>query len=113
MRSLAVQVFKVFFICLALATFAPEAKAVTGFLKGEVNEGLSKICFYNVLGDTQTINLSSTTLCPLSYDFEQIPHVQPPPSDSGKTGFLQGEKQQGFSKICFYDVLGETYTINI
>jgi hypothetical protein len=34
-------------------------------------------------------------------------------SSGGKTGFLKGEREQGFSKICFYDVLGETYALNV
>lgn len=105
-----------FFLFALCAAFAPtESFAATGFLKGETSEGLTKVCFYDVLGETHTLNLPSTRLCPLSYQFDVMGRVpaQPPAGPSGKTGFLKGEQGQGLTKICYYDVLGETQMITI
>jgi hypothetical protein len=33
---------------------------------GEQVSGMNKICFYDCLGSTVAINISSTALCPLS-----------------------------------------------
>lgn len=44
------------------------AKSV-GFLSGERVSGLNKICFYNVVGSTHSINVSSATVCPLTAEF--------------------------------------------
>ena len=102
-------------IALALYVVIPSAEARTGFLVSERTQGLSKLCIYDVLGEVYTINVSAASLCPLSYKFATPPRR---PSMStrptgGRTGFLKGERTQGLSKICFYDVLGETYTINV
>lgn len=43
--------------------------ATMGFLKGERENGMNKICFYDVLGSTYTLNVKSYELCPLTYDF--------------------------------------------
>jgi len=101
---------------IVLLSLAPDtASAATGFLKGEREQGLSKICFYDVLGETHTINVSSVSLCPLSQNFDVMPKApaQREYGSGGKTGFLKGEREQGLSKICFYDVLGETYALNV
>ena len=42
----------------------------TGFLTLEQTSGLNKICYYNVLGSTKTLTVSSVSLCPVSYRFE-------------------------------------------
>jgi len=100
---------------LLLAAVSADAVAATGFLKGERNEGLSKICFYDVLGETHTINVSSVRLCPQTQNFDIMPKV-PAQSDygsGGKTGFLKGDHEQGLSKMCYYDVLGESYALTI
>lgn len=44
------------------------AFAATGFLKGEQTDGMNKICYYDVLGSTYTLNVKSTKLCPLTYN---------------------------------------------
>lgn len=41
----------------------------TGFLSHESENGFSKICYYDVLGDTKALNRSSTDICPLSHKF--------------------------------------------
>lgn len=92
-----------------------KAQAAVGFLQGERTEGMSKICFYDVLGETHTLNVSAVTLCPLSQNFDIMPDV---PAErgyysGGRTGYLQGERTQGLSKNCYYDVLGETHALTI
>ena len=42
--------------------------AVICFKSGEQVSGMNKICFYNCLGSTVAINVSSVALCPLSID---------------------------------------------
>jgi hypothetical protein len=114
MQNLVIRTVGVIFAMCVIGG-APDARAATGFFKGEADQGLSKVCFYDVLGETHTLNIPSTKLCPLSYQFEVIPRMpaQPPAGPSGKTGFLKGEQEQGLTKICYYDVLGETYMITI
>ena len=56
-------------IAIALLALSSAANATTGFLKGERTSGMNKICYYDVLGSTYTLNISSVELCPLSYDF--------------------------------------------
>jgi hypothetical protein len=58
--------FKVTIIILVFSTMS---NATTGFLVGDRLSGLNKICYYNVLGSTYTLNISSSQLCPLTYDF--------------------------------------------
>ena len=40
--------------------------AGTCFFKGEQISGLNKICFYDCVGSTVAINISATSICPLS-----------------------------------------------
>jgi len=60
------QTFKVIMILLS---FSIMANAATGFLKGERVSGMNKICYYDVLGSTYTLNIGMVELCSLSYDF--------------------------------------------
>ena len=39
---------------------------VTCFKSGEQTSGMNKICYYNCLGSTKAITISSTSLCPLT-----------------------------------------------
>ena len=39
----------------------------TGFYTGEAISGFNKICYYNRVGSTVTLNIPSTSLCPLTY----------------------------------------------
>lgn len=56
-------------LVLAGLFFSNVALATIGFLKSERTSGMNKICIYNVLGSTYTLNISSVELCPLTYDF--------------------------------------------
>lgn len=47
----------------------PRGFSNTGFFEYEVESGLSKICFYNVMGDLKALNANSTEICPTSHQF--------------------------------------------
>ncbi len=51
------------------AIFASSSFGAYGILIGEKISGTNKICYYNVLGSTYTLNVDLTDLCPVSYDF--------------------------------------------
>jgi hypothetical protein len=40
-----------------------------GFFKYEEDQGLAKICYYDVLGDTQAVTLNAVSICPSTYNF--------------------------------------------
>ena len=56
-------------VMMTLLVLSAVSNAATGFLSGERISGMNKICYYNVLGSTYTLNIGMTDLCPLSYDF--------------------------------------------
>jgi len=56
-------------VLILLFTLSSIANAATGFLTGERTSGMNKICYYDVLGSTYTLNIGAVDLCPLSYDF--------------------------------------------
>ena len=61
--------------------------------------------------DAQTLNDINNALNQSGYGNA---FTQPSSSyNSGPKGFLTGERTSGFNKICYYDKLGSTYTINI
>ena len=41
----------------------------TGFLKGEYQDGMTKICVYDVLGRKEELRINSVALCPLNHQF--------------------------------------------
>jgi len=114
---------------MSLSAASPAFATVTGFLSGEQESGFNKICMYDVLGETYTLNVSSVALCPLSHKFEtstsrrnsqinelneklEIKQRQPYRTRIAKTGFFVKEYSQGFNKVCVYDVLGDYHTFN-
>ena len=60
---------RIFQVLIVLVSLSIMANAATGFLKGERVSGMNKICYYDVLGSTYTLNIGMVELCPLSYDF--------------------------------------------
>ena len=42
--------------------------AVTCFKKGEQISGMNKICYYDCMGSTAAITISSVSLCPLTIE---------------------------------------------
>ncbi|CAA6806566.1 MAG: Unknown protein [uncultured Sulfurovum sp.] len=54
---------------IALATLVTTVYGAYGFLTGERISGMNKICYYDVLGSTKTLNVGISDLCPVSHDF--------------------------------------------
>jgi len=61
---------KIALIIFVLASLAYPAfvanSAVTCFKTGEQTSGMNKICYYNCMGSTAAITISSVSLCPLT-----------------------------------------------
>ena len=93
------------------------AQAATGFLIGEETSGMTKTCYYNVLGSTVAKTFSSVSLCPLSIQFNTPPAIsQPapaPPKSAYITAFKTGERKSGMTKICYYEFGSSQYTKTI
>ena len=60
---------KIYLTMVALAILATTAYGAYGILTGERTSGMNKICYYDVLGNTHTLNVKSYELCPLSHEF--------------------------------------------
>ena len=60
---------KVYTTMLIIATFITTAHGAYGFLTGESTSGMNKICYYDVLGSTHTLNVASYEVCPVSHEF--------------------------------------------
>lgn len=94
-----------------------KAQSTTGFKTGEQTTGMTKQCFYNVLGSVHTMTVASYELCPVTVQvaspvtrkvsIPSNPSAYPQPA---ATGFKKGEQTTGMTKQCFYDVLGSAYT---
>jgi hypothetical protein len=98
----------------------PAPPTTTGFKTGEQTTGMTKQCFYNALGNTHVLTVSSVTLCPLNVQVPMNPAAraarpaQPPapaPSTPATTiAFFTGEQTTGMTKQCFYEALGNVHT---
>lgn len=47
----------------------PPGGSITGFKVGEYQDGMTKVCVYNALGNLRAVRIGSADLCPLSYNF--------------------------------------------
>ncbi len=54
---------------LSIEDSAPGFGQGQGFLKGEYQDGMTKVCVYDVLGEKKAIRLPSTSLCSLDPTF--------------------------------------------
>lgn len=45
------------------------AGGMTGFLSGQYQDGMTKVCVYNVAGQTRAVRVSGYAVCPQSYQF--------------------------------------------
>lgn len=74
----------------------------TAFLKRDLGvQGLMRHCQYSN-GEVYTVN--AVDLCSQSVD-------GPTFSPNGKTGFLQREYEEGMTKVCVYEVLGDEHGV--
>lgn len=85
--------------CVSLPAFA-----MTYFLQADLGvRGLMRYCKYSN-GQTYTVN--STELCSMSIE-------DAAPGFGRGAGFLQGEYQDGMTKVCVYQVLGERRALRL
>ena len=47
----------------------PQSGQTLGFLSGESQDGMTKVCVYDVLGQRRAIRLNASALCPLNQKF--------------------------------------------
>ena len=103
--------------CICFIFAIQDAHSVTGFLAGEEDSGMNKICYYDTVSGKRTINVSSVSLCPLSYNFSDTSSSSSSNSSQRNnayvTGFLDGERVSGMNKICYYKTVSGQRTINI
>lgn len=94
-------------ICL-LASAAP-AFSLDFFLQADLGvRGIYHLCRYS---NGRVYSFNATDLCPLqvSDSGANSPSGSPPQ----KMGFKSGEYQDGMTKVCVYDVLGQKASIRI
>ncbi len=48
---------------------APTPSGIMGFKKGEYQDGMTKVCVYDVLGSERAVRVDSYELCPISPQF--------------------------------------------
>jgi hypothetical protein len=54
-------------ICqISIEDSAPGFGQGQGFLKGEYQDGMTKVCVYDVLGEQRAIRVNSISICPLN-----------------------------------------------
>jgi hypothetical protein len=57
-------------ICkISIEDSAPGFGRGQGFLKGEYQDGMTKVCIYDVLGETKSLRVGGTTICPAAPKF--------------------------------------------
>ncbi|GAD90221.1 hypothetical protein VHA01S_037_00090 [Vibrio halioticoli NBRC 102217] len=100
-------------LVMLFVLLSTNAQAATGFLKSKDTQAFTQVCYYDVLGDTHSLNIKSTDLCPLTYEFDTLPKLSKPAPSAKKTGFFKHDETSGFSRLCSYDVLGDTYVLTI
>ena len=54
---------------ISIEDSAPGFGRGQGFLQGEYQDGMTKVCIYDVLGERRALRLPSTSLCPLNPKF--------------------------------------------
>ena len=57
-------------ICqISVEDSAPGFGQGQGFLKGEYQDGMTKVCIYEVLGERKALRVNGTSICPLNPKF--------------------------------------------
>lgn len=54
---------------ISMEDSAPGFGQGQGFFKGEYQDGMTKVCVYDVLGERRGIRVNSTSICPLNPKF--------------------------------------------
>jgi hypothetical protein len=88
--------------------FAVPAQAMTYFLTNDLGiSGFQHVCEYS---DGKTYSVNSTQLCPMSVSVDGI---DSPAGSPGMTGFKSGEYRDGMTKVCVYNVMGNTRSLRV
>jgi hypothetical protein len=62
--------FNAYQVCSpSIGDSAPGLGQGMGFLQGQYMDGITKVCVYNVLGQTRALRISGASLCPLNPNF--------------------------------------------
>ena len=97
-------------LVVALALSAQPAFALTYFLTQDLGvRGLQHLCLYSN-GKVYAVN--ATDLCPLQVNDNPATST-PPATRPGNTGFKIGEYQDGLTKVCIYNVLGDKKAVRV
>lgn len=87
-----------------IAIIATPAAAWTYYLERDLGiRGFERLCRYS---NDEVYSVNSIDLCPMSID-------DSPPGFGQGIGFKAGEYQDGLTKVCVYDVLGQQKAIRI
>jgi hypothetical protein len=106
-------------LLLLISPGIAHAQSTTAFKTGEETTGMTKICYYEALGNPYAITVGSVELCPMSIRVNlppnssrepERPTAPSPPRPSTTTAFKTGEREEGMTKICYYEALGSAYT---
>ena len=89
------------------------AQTTTAFKTGERTTGMTKLCYYESLGDQHTQTVKSIELCQLSVTVRAAATPTPAPAMTMITSFKTGERTTGMTKLCFYNGLSSEYTKTI
>jgi len=81
------------------------ANAMTFYLSQDMGvHGLVRVCKYS---NGKLYSYNATTLCPQSVEEDG------PPTTGHAVGYKSGEYQDGMTKVCVYDVMGNTRSVRI
>lgn len=95
------------YILVTMALVSP-AGAISAFFQRDLGvKGFMRYCEFSD-GNVYTVN--STELCPMSID---VGNSYSFGGGSSVTGFKAGEYQDGMTKVCVYDVLGDQKAIRV
>ncbi len=92
------------------ATSTAAAQTTTAFKTGERTTGLTKLCYYESLGDQHTQTIRSNELCQLSVVVRSATTPTLEWATTMITSFKTGERTTGLTKLCFYNGLSSEYT---
>ena len=66
MKKIKITIFGSILLLSMVSPSMVANSATTCFKTGEQTSGMNKICYYNCMGSTAAITISSVSLCPLS-----------------------------------------------
>ena len=95
------------------ATSTAAAQTTTAFKTGESTTGITKLCYYESLGNQHTQTIKSVESCQFSVVVNSAITQTPALATTMISSFKTGERTTGLTKLCFYDGLSSEYTKTI